>query len=64
MAFPGSRTVSSWQLHHRRLVWLGDVAQIDSSRAAIDSISVRPGVRDLTGTKLVDRGKASPSTTW
>jgi hypothetical protein len=56
--------VSSWQLHHRRLVWLGDVAQIDSSRAAIDSISVRPGVRDLTGTKLVDRGKASPSTTW
>jgi len=56
--------VTSWQLHHRRLDWLGDGAQIDSSRAAIDSISVRPGVRDLTGTNPVDRGKASPSTTW
>jgi transposase len=29
------------QLHHRLLDWLGDNGQIDWSRAAIDSVSVR-----------------------
>jgi transposase len=29
------------QLHHRLLDWLGDDAQIDWSRASIDSVSVR-----------------------
>jgi hypothetical protein len=29
------------QLHHRLLDWLGDDAQVDWSRAAIDSTSVR-----------------------
>jgi transposase len=31
------------QLHHRLLDWLGDDAQVDWSRAAIDSVSVRCG---------------------
>ena len=29
------------QLHHRLLDWLGDDAQVDWSRASIDSVSVR-----------------------
>jgi hypothetical protein len=29
------------QLHHRLLDWLGDDGQVDWSRAAIDSVSVR-----------------------
>ena len=34
-----------WQaLHHRLLDWLGDDGQVDCSRAAIDSVSVGPGV--------------------
>jgi hypothetical protein len=35
---------SRWRLealHHRLLNWLGDDGQIDWSRAAIDSVSVR-----------------------
>jgi transposase len=42
------RRLRDWQaagvwetLHHRLLGWLGDDAQVDWSRAAIDSVSVR-----------------------
>jgi transposase len=42
------RRLRDWQaagvweaLHHRLLDWLGDDAQVDWSRAAIDSVSVR-----------------------
>jgi transposase len=42
------RRLRDWQaagvwetLHHRLLDWLGDDGQIDWSRAAIDSLSVR-----------------------
>jgi transposase len=48
-----------WEaLHHRLLDWLGDDGQVDWSRAAIDSVSVR-GRREgeLVGANPVDRGK-------
>jgi transposase len=36
------QAVGVWeQLHHRLLDWLGDDGQVDWSRAAIDSVSVR-----------------------
>jgi transposase len=46
------------QLHHRLLDWLGDDGQVDWSRAAIDSVSVRArrgGPR--FGANAIDRGK-------
>jgi IS5 family transposase len=47
------------QLHHRLLDWLGNDGQIDWSRAAIDSVSVRAKHGgELTGPNPVDRGKA------
>jgi transposase len=46
------------QLHHRLLDWLGDDGQVDWSRAAIHSVSVRARRGgELTGANLVDRGK-------
>jgi transposase len=46
------------QLHHRLLDWLGDDGQVDWSRAAIDSVSVRARRGgDLVGANPVDRGK-------
>jgi transposase len=36
---------------------LGDDAQVDWSRAAIDSVSVRARRGELTGANPVDRGK-------
>jgi transposase len=59
------RRLRDWQaagvweaLHHRLLDWLGDDGQVDWSRAAIDSVSVR-GRREgeLVGANPVDRGK-------
>jgi transposase len=59
------RRLRDWQaagvweaLHHRLLDWLGDDGQVDWSRAAIDSVSVR-GRRGggLVGANPVDRGK-------
>jgi hypothetical protein len=38
----GPNSAPNWeQLHHRLLDWLGDDGQVDWSRAAIDSVSVR-----------------------
>jgi transposase len=45
------------QLHHRLLDWLGDEGQVDWSRAAIDSASVRARRGELTGANPSDRGK-------
>jgi Transposase DDE domain len=45
-------------LHHRLLDWLGDDNQVDWSRAAIDTVSVRAPTRgELVGANPVDRGK-------
>lgn len=54
------RRLRDWQhvgvwvaLHHRLLDWLGDDGQVDWSRAAIDSMSVRAR---RGGTSLLVRG--------
>jgi transposase len=52
------------QLHHRLLDWLGDDGQVDWSRAAIDSVSVRarPGGNWLAQTRSTG-ASPDPSTT-
>jgi transposase len=52
------------QLHHRLLDWLGDDGQVDWSRAAIDSVSVRArrGGTSLAQTRSTAASPA-PSTT-
>jgi transposase len=58
------RRLRDWQaagvweaLHHRLLDWLGDDEQVEWSRAAIDSVSVRARRGGLVGANPVDRGK-------
>jgi transposase len=45
------------QLHQRLLDWLDDDGQVDWSRVAIDSVSVRPDVGGTDRRNPVDRGK-------
>jgi transposase len=55
-----------WEaLHHRLLDWLGDDGQLDWSRAAIDSVSVRArrGGTSLAQTRSTGASQ-DPSTTW
>src|SRR4029453_1230025 len=65
------RRLRDWQqagvweaLHHRLLDWLGDDGQVDWSRAAIDSVSVRArrGGSSLAQTRSTEPSPA-PSTT-
>jgi transposase len=66
------RRLRDWQgagvweaLHHRLLDWLGDDGQVDWSRAAIDSVSVRArrGGTSLAPTRSTEPSPA-PRTTW
>jgi transposase len=66
------RRLRDWQgagvwkaLHHRLLDWLGDDGQVDWSRAAIDSVSVRArrGGTSLAQTRSTG-ASPDPSTTW
>jgi hypothetical protein len=61
----GPNSAPNWeQLHHRLLDWLGDDGQVDWSRAAIDSVSVRArrGGNSLAQTRSTAASQA-PSTT-
>jgi len=52
------------QLHHRLLDWLGDDGQVDWSRAAIDSISVRARCGGKLTARIRSTGPSQdPSTT-
>ena len=66
------RRLRDWQqagvweaLHHRLLDWLGDDGQVDWSKAAIDSVSVRArrGGTSLAQTRSTAASQA-PSITW
>jgi transposase len=54
------------QLHHRLLDWLGDDGQVDWSRAAIDSVSVRArrGGTSLAQTRSTAASQDPSTTCW